>query len=80
MGERGGLPDGRLEPVEVGTVIEFDEHVGLGRVGNDDGAWAFHCTSIADGTRSIEPTTTVTFRIGPGGPGRWEAFDLRPEA
>lgn len=65
----------------TGTVAEFDADVGLGRVATEDGSsWLFHCTAIADGSRTINVDTTVTFTVGPGGPGRWEAFSLRPVA
>ena len=39
----------------LGTVIDFDDHVGLGHVEADDGAvYLFHCVEIADGTRTID--------------------------
>ena len=58
-----------------GVVRFFDVPAGLGVV--DDGvgnSWMFHCTQIADGTRSIEPGQAVRFDVRPGGPGRFEAF------
>jgi CspA family cold shock protein len=63
-----------------GRVSEFDDPAGLGVVVADDGtAFPFHCTEIADGTRTIEVGTTVTFeplaRLG-----RWEAGSIRPSA
>jgi cold shock CspA family protein len=58
----------------TGTVLEFDEHRGLGVVAADDGAhFPFHCTQIADGTRRIDVGTPVRFTLRPGGLGRWEA-------
>lgn len=61
----------------IGTVKEFDEPVGLGIVVEDDGTeWPFHCTAVADGSRQIEPTTAVTFRLGAARAGRFEAVDL----
>lgn len=49
--------------VRRGTVSEFDETRGLGTVVGDDGRrYPFHCTQVADGTRTIEPGTAVTFR------------------
>jgi CspA family cold shock protein len=57
-----------------GTVTEFDEARGLGVVTADDGTtYPFHCTQIADGTRTIDVGATVRFDVGPGLPGRWEA-------
>ena len=38
----------------TGTVTEFDDAAGLGTITSDDGTtYAFHCTAIADGTRTI---------------------------
>jgi len=48
----------------AGTVVSFDEFVGLGEVRRDDGVvFQFHCIELADGTRTIEPGTTVTFGL-----------------
>jgi cold shock CspA family protein len=62
-----------------GTVTAFDEHRGLGEVTTDEGqVLAFHCTAIADGSRTVVPGTPVRFvrRAGPGG--RWEATAIEP--
>ena len=61
-----------------GVVTEFDEQRGLGTVtGDDDGTtYPFHCTRIADGTRTIAVGTAVTFEVVPGLAGRWEAAQL----
>lgn len=57
-----------------GKVIAFDEHVGLGEIEARDGQrYPFHCTRIADGTRTVEVGAVVTFEIVPGHLGRWEA-------
>jgi cold shock CspA family protein len=57
-----------------GVVAEFDEARGLGVVASTDGTtYPFHCTQIADGTRTIEVGTPVRFDVGPGLPGVWEA-------
>ncbi len=40
--------------------------------------WFFHCSEIADGSRSTEPATEVTFRLVAGHVGRLEAHDIRP--
>lgn len=58
----------------TGTVTDFDDPKGWGTVtaaGGDE--HPFHCSAIADGTRSIEVGTEVTFQIAPGPLGRWEA-------
>jgi cold shock CspA family protein len=65
--------------LHVGTVAWFDVEVGLGEVETADGRlFGFHCTAIAGGSRRIDPGTRVGFRVGAGGPGRWEAFELTP--
>lgn len=59
-----------------GVVAEFDEHVGLGVVESaDEGGrrYPFHCTQIADGSRTIDVGATVTFEVVPGHRGEWEA-------
>jgi cold shock CspA family protein len=59
---------------ERGTVATFDEHAGFGTVRADDGRELFfHCTQIADGTRTIAVGTPVRFEIVAGHGGRWEA-------
>jgi CspA family cold shock protein len=62
-----------------GTVSEFDDPRGLGTVTADDGtAYPFHCTAIADGSRTIDVGAAVEFDVVAGRMGRWEAADLRP--
>ena len=61
-----------------GEVVEFDDHAGWGTVAAADGErWFFHCTTIADGTRTIPIGTVVTFDVVAGNGGRWEAANLR---
>jgi cold shock CspA family protein len=61
----------------LGSVIEFDDDRGTGTVAADDGAsYFFHCTAIADGSRTIEAGTPVQFRVVAGHLGRWEAADV----
>ena len=60
-----------------GRVAAFDEHVGLGEVEGEDGRrYPFHCTQIADGTRTIPVDAAVTFEVAPGHLGRWEAVHV----
>ena len=61
-----------------GVVAAFDEHKGYGTVrAEDDGReYFFHCTQIADGSRTIAVGTPVTFEVVPGHRGRWEAVRL----
>lgn len=65
-------------PVE-GTVVTFDGERGVGEVEGADGRrYPFHCTRIADGTRTIPVGEKVEFLVVPGLPGRWEAAGIRP--
>jgi cold shock CspA family protein len=58
----------------IGLVDEFDEARGLGTIRSDDGGeLPFHCTAIADGSRTVEPGRRVQFTVVPGLLGRWEA-------
>ncbi len=60
-----------------GTVTEFDDAIGLGVVTDAQGAaLPFHCTAIADGSRSIPIGADVHFDVVPGRSGRWEATSL----
>ena len=62
----------------AGRVVAFDPHAGFGTVRSDDGTELFfHCTAIADGSRTIEVGVAVTFEVVPGHHGRWEASNLR---
>lgn len=60
-----------------GSVTSFDAHRGLGVIAGDDGRdYAFHCTAIADGTRSIAEGTEVRFDVVAGRLGQWEAGEI----
>ena len=60
-----------------GTVTAFDATTGLGEITGDDGAsYPFHCTAIADGTRSIEVGRAVAFTVVAGHRGRLEAAGI----
>jgi cold shock CspA family protein len=58
-----------------GVVASFDDPRGLGLVRSDDDGteYPFHCTAIADGTRSIDEGARVRFEVVAGHMGRWEA-------
>lgn len=61
----------------LGEVRDFDDHRGYGTLGGDDGAsYFFHCTCIADGSRTIEPGARVSFLVVPGHTGRMEAAEV----
>jgi cold shock CspA family protein len=56
-----------------GTVTAFDDPRGLGAITADDGrVYPFHCTQIADGTRTIHVGQVVRFEVLPK-LGRYEA-------
>ncbi len=62
-----------------GRVSAFDEHRGLGEITAGDGSvYTFHCTQIADGTRTIAVGADVEFELVPGRLGRWEAAKITP--
>lgn len=58
----------------TGVVVAFDEARGLGTIHADDGdELGFHCTAIADGSRTIPAHVRVAFTVVAGRLGRWEA-------
>ena len=62
-----------------GIVSSFDDGAGLGTITADDGTtFAFHCTAIADGTRTIEVNTAVEFEPRPAPHGTYEASAITP--
>ena len=72
-----------MSPVSMasrtGSVESFDEPRGLGAVRTDDGVvLPFHCTAIADGSRTIAVGQAVRFSVVPGNLGRWEATQIIP--
>ncbi len=65
----------------TGVVVEFDDQKGFGTIRDGDGVDRFfHCTAIADGSRTIEAGMAVDFAVVPGHLGRWEAADVRKRA
>ena len=61
-----------------GVVTEFDDRRGLGTIEAGGVRHAFHCTAIADGSRTIAVGTEVTFAVAAGPLGRWEARTIEP--
>jgi cold shock CspA family protein len=60
-------------------VTSFDLTRGLGVVTDEAGdALDFHATAIADGSRTIDVGTAVSFSVAPGHRGRYEARSLVP--
>jgi CspA family cold shock protein len=61
-----------------GVVTAFDEQSGLGVVTTYEGTeHPFHCIEIADGSRTIDLGTEVSFDLLAKF-GRWEAANIRP--
>ena len=64
---------------EHGRIAAFDADKGFGEVEAEDGRRLFfHCTQIADGTRTIAVGTEVTFEVVPGQMGQWEGAEITP--
>lgn len=62
-----------------GVVSSFDDPRGIGVVRTVDGVeYPFHCTAIADGTRTVAEGTPVTWQVAAGRLGRWEAVAITP--
>ena len=80
----GGDPSpaaGDSRRVFIGTVVDFDEHRGYGKVRAADGRdLFFHCTAIADGSRRIAVGAQVVFTVVPGHRGTWEAHGVQAVA
>ena len=67
-----------MKAVYSGRVASFDDFVGRGEIEAGGGMhFPFHCTSIADGTRTIAPDTEVKFRLVPGPLGTLEAVAVK---
>jgi cold shock CspA family protein len=61
-----------------GRIATFDDHVGRGEIEAGGGLrFPFHCTAIADGTRTIAPDAAVKFRLRPGPLGALEATAVK---
>lgn len=68
------LGDGR------GTVVEFDDPRGIGVVRSVAGVeYPFHCTAIADGSRTVTEGSVVRWSVAAGRLGRWEAVAIVPD-
>ena len=61
-----------------GRVAEFDDDRGIGWVEAAGTRWFFHCTQVADGSRTVAVGTPVTFEVRPGHRGTWEAAQVTP--
>jgi len=66
-----------VKAVYSGRIATFDDHVGRGEIEARGGMrFPFHCTSLADGTRTIALDTAVKFRLVPGPLGALEATKI----
>jgi hypothetical protein len=61
-----------------GRVAEFDDHRGRGEIEAAGMRFPFHCTALADGTRTIAEDTPVRFRLVIGPLGALEATGISP--
>ncbi|MDQ3679302.1 MAG: cold shock domain-containing protein [Actinomycetota bacterium] len=62
---------------ERGTVVDFDQAEGFGWVQCRDGRRLFfHCTAVADSSRSVPVGAQVAFEVVAGHGGSWEAASL----
>ena len=59
----------------TGVVATWDDRKGYGTIRADGTGTEhfFHCTQIADGSRTIDEGARVEFEVVPGRLGRWEA-------
>ena len=72
-----GRPLPRPGAPVLGPVVAFDAARGLGTVEAGDGRrLPFHCTAIADGSRTVEVGAAVAFVVVAGHLGRAEARGL----
>jgi cold shock CspA family protein len=63
----------------IGRVLDFDEDGGYGTLQAGDGtSYFFHCTAVADGSRTIAVGADVRFEVVPGRLGRWEGAEIEP--
>jgi cold shock CspA family protein len=66
---------------ELGRIVEFDEHRGIGWIepqgATEEAPVMFHCIEIADGSRSIAQGAEVIYRVRLK-LGRREAFAVTP--
>jgi cold shock CspA family protein len=67
------------DPMQRGTVAEYDANRGWGVIVADDGErLGFHCTQIADGTRAVAVGAPVRYRRVAAHLGRFEAAGVKP--
>ena len=63
---------------ERGRVADYDDHKGWGYIATDEGRLLFfHCTAIADGTRTIDVDADVEYDEVVDPRGKPEAANVR---
>lgn len=63
-----------MKALYSGRIATFDEFAGRGEIEARGGMhFPFHCTAIADGTRTVAADAPVRFRLVPGPLGALEA-------
>ncbi len=73
-----GMITGSVPERKAGRIVAFDEERGLGEIEAIDGRqYPFHCTAIADGTRTIATGVAVEFGVVAGPLGHPEAGAIR---
>jgi cold shock CspA family protein len=66
-----------MRGVFLGTVVAYDPARGLGSLQAESGEeYLFHCTAIADQSRSVEPGAAVAFSLRAAQGGSIEAVSL----
>ena len=66
-----------MRPQREGSVVAFDPRRGLGEIEEHDGTRRpFHCTQVADGSRTVPVGATVRYVLVPGSLGAWEASEV----
>ena len=60
----------------TGKVVAFDAGRGVGEIESDGERYPFHCTAIADGSRTIDVGADVDFALAAGAAGVWEASQI----
>ena len=64
----------------TGRVVVFDAERGLGEIEEPDGTRrAFHCTQVADGSRTVPVGAVVRYVLVPSSLGAWEASEVAVE-
>jgi len=70
-----------VDRLRTGRVAEFDPARGWGAIIDDDGTrLEFHCTQIADGSRTIAVGARVRYAVRAGHLGKWEAAAIADTA